>query len=255
MSLFLYCINIMLIRQGTLGLQQLSLLSKPQNVKFIIFSSHRFGSWLNGHVDCLSCSGPWKCTLLAQRTAISWPDGLALRWYLFPWLRHHGTLLSCDRTLLYFHKEPHSPCHRHSAMLTVGHWANIKRGLSLAGEWEPARNSPDRTNGAREGGNSLPVSSFSLSPLPATFSKTVNFCWVQLVYVISFLLPVFGALSLARNVYPTLPCRSTSTSAWRLAEKPGQETQLITVDEKLVRIPPSLMWNTGCFLPDVALSN
>ncbi|XP_019954680.2 NADH dehydrogenase [ubiquinone] iron-sulfur protein 4, mitochondrial [Paralichthys olivaceus] len=29
------------------------------------------------------------------------------------------------------------------------------------------------------------------------------------------------------------PIRSTSTSTWRLAEKPGQATQLITVDEKL----------------------
>lgn len=47
----------------------------------------------------------------------------------------------------------------------------------------------------------------------------------------------FVWLYLASDVY-LMVFRSASTSTSRLAEKPGQDTQLITVDEKLVRIPP-----------------
>lgn len=64
-----------------------------------------------------------------------------------------------------------------------------------------------------------------------------------------------GHLGIACNVYLMFLFRSTSTSTFRLAEKSGQDTQLITVDEKLVRIPPCSTWHTDWCLSDLPSSN
>lgn len=81
--------------------------------------------------------------------------------------------------------------------------------------------------------------SFFLCPCAVVQSWILGSPNALLVWVIHLFdarLP-FVRLCLASDVY-LMVFRSASTSTSRLAEKPGQDTQLITVDEKLVRIPP-----------------
>lgn len=123
--------------------------------------------------------------------------------------------------------------------------ANIKHVLSLGWERESASDAPDRTNRWRGG---FPP---CLCLFPAVWSRIPGSPNVSLVWVIHLFdarLP-FVWLCLASDVY-LMVFRSTSTSTSRLAEKPGQDTQLITVDEKLVRIPPRATWPTDWCLSD-----
>lgn len=121
--------------------------------------------------------------------------------------------------------------------------ANIKHVLSLGWERESARDSPDRTNRWR-GGIPPCLFLFTVSS-PRRFLQDSQ--WLQSVtYLCNFCLcclPAFDGFCFACNVFLMI-FRSTSTSTLRLAEKPGQDTQLITVDEKLVRIPPCSTWHT-----------
>lgn len=85
------------------------------------------------------------------------------------------------------------------------------------------------------GRDSLLVSVLLLRPGPGCSAPpTCRLVWV--IHLFDARLP-FVWLCLASDVY-LMVFRSASTSTSRLAEKPGQDTQLITVDEKLVRIPP-----------------
>lgn len=132
--------------------------------------------------------------------------------------------------------------------------ANIKHVLSLGWERESARDSLDRTNRWRGGfPPCLFLSNISsphrfLQDSPCLQSVTC-LCNVPLCC-----LSAFGGLCFACNVY-LMVFRSTSTSTSRLAEKPGQDTQLITVDEKLVRIPPWSTWHTDWCLSGLLSSN
>lgn len=87
------------------------------------------------------------------------------------------------------------------------------------------------------GGDSLLVPFFSLYTCSAASSKVVSIAECDLFNLPICCMSGLGEFFSASNVY-LMVFRSTSTSASRLAEKPGQDTQLITVDEKLVRIPP-----------------
>lgn len=106
------------------------------------------------------------------------------------------------------------------------------------------------------GGDSLLVSlSLSLYVRPHAPSKIATALRIKAVCVVRLFvacLPLVGCagrVMCPRNGF----FRSTSTTASRLAEKPGQDTQLITVDEKLVRSPPRSTGHTNWGLSDVLL--
>lgn len=129
--------------------------------------------------------------------------------------------------------------------------AKIKHVLSLGWERESARDPPDRTNRWRGG---FPTSSPAFHcilalPIPPRLSAVKCVCLIDIS--ISWLcLTVFCcAFTVLLMVF-----RSTSTSTSRLAEKPGQDTQLITVDEKLVRIPSCSTWPTDGCLSDLPIT-
>lgn len=130
--------------------------------------------------------------------------------------------------------------------------ANIKHVLSLGWERESARDSPDRTN--RWWGGFPPCLFLFTVSSPRRFLQDSQ--WLKSVtclrnFLLCFL-SAFGSLCFACNVY-LMVFRSTSTSTSRLAEKPGPDTQLITVDEKLVRITLWSAWQIDvcliCCLP------
>lgn len=130
--------------------------------------------------------------------------------------------------------------------------ANIKHVLSLGWERESARDSPDRTNRWRGG---FPPYFFHFtvySPrcILQDSQRLQSVIWLCYLFVCLWLFIFWFMCNGCLMIF-----RSTSTSTSRLAEKSGQDTQLITVDEKLVRIPPRSTWHTDCFLSLLLSSN
>lgn len=120
--------------------------------------------------------------------------------------------------------------------------ANIKHVLSLGWERESASDAPDRTNRWWWWGE------FFFPVVQSWIHSSPNVSLVWVIHLFDARLP-FVRLYLASDVY-LMVFRSASTSTSRLAEKPGQDTQLITVDEKLVRIPARATWPTDWCLSD-----
>lgn len=130
--------------------------------------------------------------------------------------------------------------------------AKIKHVLSLGWERESARDPPDRTN--RWWGDFLSCLSFHCILallIPPRWSAVDSYICLLNRHI--HFMPVFVSFCYAFIVL-LMVFRSISTSTSRLAEKPGQDTQLITVDEKLVRIPSCSTWPTDGCLSDLPIT-